>query len=301
MEAYYVETLNANMKADGMECFQQNVQPETLGARGHIHDAIELIYMKEGDFQVMVNEAQFVAERGDVFLFRSNAMHRIYAQSQPVNQYYVLKVQPSFLLELGSEKNAIGYVLRFALAGSGAQVYWSARDPAGEKIRQAFDVLVSELNTEESCRDLSMKLAAGQVLLAILRELLKTEQQKGESTIAADSAAAQIYRMIRYINLHYGEELDARSCSELVNMSYSYFSRSFKRVTGRSFKEYLNEVRINHAQQLLMTTDMSVMQIALECGYNNVSYFIMLYKTIKGVTPLNSRKAEMGGERKDIE
>ena len=73
-------------------------------------------------------------------------------------------------------------------------------------------------------------------------------------------------------------------------MSYSYFSRCFKNVTGKTFKEYLNMVRINHAQRLLATTTLSVTQVALECGYNNISYFIAVYKSLKGETPLSSRR-----------
>jgi len=72
-------------------------------------------------------------------------------------------------------------------------------------------------------------------------------------------------------------------------MSYSYFSRIWKRIVRRSFREYLNEVRVSHAEHLLKTTSLPVTQIALECGYNNVSYFIAVYKELKGITPLSCR------------
>jgi len=68
-------------------------------------------------------------------------------------------------------------------------------------------------------------------------------------------------------------------------MSYSYFSRSFRRVTGLSFKKYLNQTRINRAEQMLLTGNGSVSEIAMECGYNSISYFISVYKSIKGTTP----------------
>ena len=218
-------------------------------------------------------------------------MHRILAGSMPLNQYYVLKVTPSFIMDLGSQKNAISYVLRLAVNGSRDKVLWRAGEPGSAELRAAFAALASELGSDGQCEDIARKLAAGRVMLTVLRDLIRLEEEQEIRMFAVDGASAQIYRVIRHINKHYQEELDAGSCSAMVNLSYSYFSRSFKRITGRSFKEYLNEVRINHAQELLMTTDKSVMQVALECGYNNVSYFIMLYKTMKGTTPLGSRKA----------
>ena len=139
------------------------------------------------------------------------------------------------------------------------------------------------------CLDLALKLSAAEVILAVLRDIIYREQQTGESLYANDSAAEQIYKAIKEINRRYSEPITAQSCAENVNMSYSYFSRSFKRITQKSFKEYLNEVRINNAERLLMTTDLSVTEIALECGYNNISYFIMVYKTLKGKTPFSHR------------
>ena len=57
-----------------------------------------------------------------------------------------------------------------------------------------------------------------------------------------------------------------------------------------SFKEYLNLTRVNHAERLLMTTQKSVTEISSLCGYNNVSYFISVYRRLKGRTPLRTAR-----------
>ena len=81
------------------------------------------------------------------------------------------------------------------------------------------------------------------------------------------------------------QNITAEDCSKIACMSYSYFSRSFRAVTGKNFKEYLNQVRVAHAEKALLTSDKSVTEVAAHCGYDNVSYFISVYKRIKGVTP----------------
>jgi len=80
----------------------------------------------------------------------------------------------------------------------------------------------------------------------------------------------------------------------MAYMSYSYFSRCFYRITGKSFKEYLNLTRINRAEKAILTTDKSVTEIAGDCGFNSVSYFISTYKKLKGVTPLSLRNHRGG-------
>jgi AraC-like DNA-binding protein len=73
-----------------------------------------------------------------------------------------------------------------------------------------------------------------------------------------------------------------------MGLSYSYFSRSFKRVMGMSFKKYLNMIRVNRAEQMLITGDHSVSEVAIECGYNSISYFISVYRSLKGTTPFKT-------------
>ena len=68
-----------------------------------------------------------------------------------------------------------------------------------------------------------------------------------------------------------------------------YFSRYFRNATGQTFTAYLNTIRMNHACQLLLETDDTVLEIALECGYENVSYFIRLFGNLMHCTPLQYR------------
>lgn len=290
MNDYYVETENSEMKEHGMEFFISRFQPCAAAVKAHIHDAIEILYIQDGKYNIFVGGEEYSAKEGDILLFRSNAIHRIYTMASTVNRYYVLKLMPSVFFELASRENAVSYVLRFSLSGNEGKVHWLAEELPGTGLKEAFDGLIREGGSTGPCADISMKIRVYQVLLAFLCDMIRREEQQGIRRLANDSAAAQIYKVLQWINKNFGEEVNAETCSRMINMSYSYFSRCFKRIIGRSFKEYLNEVRINHAEQLLVTTDINVTQIAMECGFSNVSYFISVYKAMKGRTPLSERK-----------
>ena len=290
MPNYTIEQLNPIMKEKGMEFFLQISQPETLCAKPHIHDSIEIIWVQEGSFKIQANDTEYQASKGELILFRSNTIHVISANSLPDNRYYVLKIKPSIFFELASEQNAISYALRFVLAGMNGKTFWSQKDTEENGITALYDQLIRECDGHPLCQDIAMKLCACRIVLTLLQDIIKDEYTRGIQGPSNDNAAAQIYQTIRLIHKQYADDLNARMCAAQASMSYSYFSRCFKNVTGKTFKEYLNMVRINHAQRLLATTTLSVTQIALECGYNNISYFIAVYKSLKGETPLSSRR-----------
>ena len=78
--------------------------------------------------------------------------------------------------------------------------------------------------------------------------------------------------------------------ANVCGMSPKYFCEYFKSMTGYTPVEYLNVSRISKAAKLLLNTDEPVTQIALDCGYNDLSYFIKQFGKHKGMSPGKFRK-----------
>ena len=97
-----------------------------------------------------------------------------------------------------------------------------------------------------------------------------------------------VQSVTEYVSENYSTAT-AKAAADYCNLSYSYFSRSFKRVMNQSFTEYLNYVRITKAEQLLSTTDKSISEIADEVGFSTASYFIEQFKKYKQKSPKQYR------------
>ncbi len=100
----------------------------------------------------------------------------------------------------------------------------------------------------------------------------------------------KIVQAKEFILEHYNDDLNMAVVSNYVSMNYSLFSYSFKQYTGQNFVNYLKEIRIEKAKELLAETDMKIVEISQTVGYENEKNFMKIFKAVCGVTPGEYRK-----------
>lgn len=285
---YYVEPENAALKTSGVELLYTYHNHEGNLIFPHIHESIEFLYILDGEFRVYADKSKYELKPGDLIMFCSNTIHRTYSMSSGTTHYFVIKIKPSVLISLAGGNSGYAYIFRFIL-NNGNKIHWTREELENTPIPSYACALMKEHDSPSIGTEVIRKTMAASILISILRD----DESQGRSQGTGDAgitAAHQIYKAIDYMNKNYSNEITVRECSRVVNMSYSYFSRMFQKITGKQFRRYLNEIRINHAEKLIMSTDRSITEIAMECGFNDVSYFISLYKSLRGVTPNTFRK-----------
>lgn len=98
---------------------------------------------------------------------------------------------------------------------------------------------------------------------------------------------------IRYVDQHFDEDLTVKHLAGRMGINSNYLSTLFKKETGKTFTQYLTDLRIEGAVKLLMETDANVSQIAKSVGYQDAQYFYRVFKKCTGKTPLSYRKLNM--------
>ena len=283
-KSYYIEKPKTE---DGVEFFFMNIKEGTVGVRAHIHNAVEFLYIKSGSFLVNADDNEFVTRENDLVIFRSNTIHSVLVKEKSEeSSYYVVKINPKVLLDLCGEALGAGYIMEFVVNREDSICHIPKEQLTDSIVPQIIESMIRELSAPTEYSNLVYKSGAIQLLIYVLKQ----RKSGSVSLLGRDLTALTVYKVINIINSRFSDNIDAASCAKEVNMSYSHFSRSFKKATGRNFKQYLNDVRIDRARKLLLTTNKSITEIALECGYNNISYFIMTYRTHRGITPGEDRK-----------
>ena len=105
----------------------------------------------------------------------------------------------------------------------------------------------------------------------------------------SEKSSRVIRQVAEYISAHYAEPLTLEEVAGHIHLNPSYLSTIFKKITNLSFREYLNKVRIEEAQRLLLNTDYSIIEISTACGFNDQSYFSKVFKRYTGMTPKRFR------------
>ena len=95
---------------------------------------------------------------------------------------------------------------------------------------------------------------------------------------------------IAYINDHYNQDLSLDMVAEHVGLNPAYFSTLFKKETGVNFSTYLLNHKIDNAKLLLANSNLSLINIAIEVGFDNQSYFSNVFKKATGMTPKQYRQ-----------
>ena len=268
---------------DGMEFFLQATPPVCVACAAHVHKAVELLYVKSGSFIVLLDGMEYAIEKGDLVLFCSNAIHHVFTKNLPENEYYVIKISPAFFLQFSSEDEGAEYVMRFAINRKGSKSIWTKEELEDTPLFSALQSLIAEHESNKYASQVAIKLKIMELLVEILRSDSPADEKAPHT-----QTAALIYNTMVFVRNHYAEDMDERELARSLGMSYSYFSRSFRRVTGMTFKQYLNRTRVNQAEKMLCRGSASVSEVATRCGYNSISYFISVYKNITGKTPYQS-------------
>ena len=151
-----------------------------------------------------------------------------------------------------------------------------------------LDKLIFENDSPDELSPAFIKVGLIELLLFIIR--CKNYEENVIKEIDVDNRIIQ--EVATYIYEHYADNLSLEYVADKFNLSRSYLSKKFKTATGFGFKEYIINVRIQNACNLLLETNKSITDIAFECGFNDSNYFGDAFRKAKGISPHKYRKNE---------
>ena len=111
--------------------------------------------------------------------------------------------------------------------------------------------------------------------------------------------ADTVYKVIEFIKENYMRHISLEEIARYTYMSKTYLSSLFKKETGYSISEYLNNIRIDRSQSLLVESDLSIIEIARICGFEDQSYFTKVFRKVTDITPKKFRESR-GSAKKDV-
>ena len=266
------------------------------GVKHHWHDEIEILYFMKGNFKVKINMESFPVEEECFFFVNPGEIHSVDCSGPATESAIVF--HPCILNFEHYDLAQTQLIQPLTKGEIQLPRFLDSSHPAFHKIKKEYlDILnvfhqtgmflSSEYQTvtEDIASQLFIRAGFLKMLGFLSSFSLLTQPEK------ADDYRVQIIKSsLEFIRKHYQEKIYIRDLAGNASMNEQYFCRFFKKILGKSPITYINEYRIKQAIILLQTTDSPVMDICLDCGFNNLGNFLREFKKDTGFTPLQYRK-----------
>lgn len=119
--------------------------------------------------------------------------------------------------------------------------------------------------------------------------ILNIADDKFDKTMNNKSFNPYIRKAIEYVHVHYSHDITIDSLCNYLDINKSYFCSLFKKYTGNTFSYFLNHFRVEKSKNLLINTDLNLLDIAIEVGFNNQNYYSMVFKKYTNMSPSKYR------------
>lgn len=240
----------------------------------HWHNETEFLFVRKGEFKLLLDNKEYIVRAGELCYIPSGAMHGgegidctyecidfdllgFMQQPSVVRQYLSALENKSYQIQNVFTRQQLGIlkcVSRMFAAARNQKKGWEMLVLAG-----MYDFFGTVLQEDYQ---------------------IPVDREKNDRT-----NVIQINAAIEYITYHYKEPILLEDLARVAALSPQYFCKYFHVVTGRTPVAYLNYYRVERACFLLEQKKYTVTEVAMECGFNDVSYFIRCFKKHKGITP----------------
>ncbi len=238
--------------------------PATCGCFAHWHGDVEILCFP-CDRDVVCERTEYRVKAGDLFVINSNALHAI--SIHPGKPYECLIIDSKF-----AENNDLPLtVLRFDEI---------VRD--AESLR-LFAAVREAIGSQEP-------FAAGAAKAAILALAVHLCRHHSHPVPEHHAHRDSVRQAIGYIHSHYAGPITIDELAAFVKVSKYYFCREFRRETGCTVVQYINNLRCREAERMLRGGLCTVGEAARLCGFENQSYFTRTFKSVTGVRPIDVRR-----------
>lgn len=255
----------------------------------HLHPFYELmLYLGEQKAKHYINGVPYEIKCGDIILLKPGLLHMSeYPAGNPSDRLIIQFSLPNTNKELKHFHQIL-----LSVFDAGCPIYRFA-DPVRKQIVGDFNIMFTYLHREE-CTDTSLgKHMLYHYFIEFLYHIYSNQDQNIYSPQKeSDGLTQKIYEINNYILSHYSENLTLDSLSKQFFISPFYLSHQFKEINQFTLTEYIQNTRIKNAQYLLMSSGLSITDIAAQCGFNSFSQFNRLFRRYCGCSPSNYQKQQ---------
>lgn len=272
------------------------IKMDRCAQRIHRHEYVQIVYIWKGRLQHVINDNVFDVFRGDIFVIPPYVPHYFIKGDAEHFELVEFEFIPEFISDRfsisvpGSGITDFAYLEPFLVVEKEVKPRLNLQG----RIQLEVETIISEVLREYDTREEGFELltrALLQKLLVLVGREFKRSLAGSESQALYDRHRDALQASIDFIGNNYAFDISLDDAARVAMLSQSYYRYLFKQMTQKTFTEYLNDLRISKAAELLKTCrDKKIIDICYEVGYNNVNHFNRIFRQSTGSTPMAFKK-----------
>ena len=258
----------------------------------HWHEEMEITLIREGMSDYRVGQEEFRAEEGDIILIPPYCTHSAYEIPGRTMVSDSLVFHLDLLGAQGQDLSASKYLRPLAEGQLQMPEVIRSSDKGYGEIKETFLRALDCFQSRPPFYEMLLRESLLHVIILLFEYGYIREPQEGHSTFIN---RLQLRNVLQYIAEHYREKIRVADLAGLSGFSESYFMSFFKQYVGMSCIQYINHYRVQKAAHALEETSQPVMEIAMDHGFDNISYFNLQFRKEFGMTPREFRSQHRKG------
>jgi AraC-like DNA-binding protein len=252
----------------------------------HTHNYIEVIYMCEGKTHHVIDGDDVMLKAGELLFLNQKAVQEIFPAAEhdiAINFIILPEFFDYALSMMGDEENLLRDFVINCLRGENASsgyIHFKVADiiPIQNLVENMIWTIWNKQPNKRSINQITM----GLLILQLMNytDLMVTTTENGRQKLVID--------VLRYVEEHYRDG-ELSQLANLLHCDMYWLSKEIKKLTGCNYTELVQKKRLNQAGYLLRNTSLSVMDVAMSVGYENMSYFHRIFQAQYGMTPRHYR------------
>ncbi len=262
--------------------------PESRTVVEHFHNAYELDFFIKADIEIFVKDMKYHITDGDVLFINAYDIHRVFYKTNQTYKRYIINFQPEFIHEL-TEVLQLEPILQSLKQRRNQKVNLDFKQR--NKMEELLKHLVS-IQTKISAypEDITLEPELKMNLILILNDFYNIGLSQGQLAVT-HFVGLKVKEAIHYMDKQYKVPIQLEDLAKLTGSSKYHLSHLFKKETHFTIIEYLQYRRVIEAQKLLVETDVPVIEVGMECGFQSLQHFYRVFKKIAKKSPLQYRRA----------
>nr|WP_307992221.1 AraC family transcriptional regulator [uncultured Niameybacter sp.] len=247
----------------------------------HYHNLLEISIVLSGEGYYFVDGKAIRVQKGSVIIFNPLVPHAWLADKDnpPIQKTFIF--YPTLLIgdEIEKEENQVFREYLHHMT----YLYIDKKESA--RYEELLESIYKEYIERKEGYQLTIKSLLLLFFVYIFRERINVQERKPKSSNYLD-----IEQAIKYMKNNFHNNISLEEVASKVYMHPNYFSTVFKKKCGISFAEYMNSLKVSMATELMQSTDLTIDEIAIKCGFSSLSNFYRVFKKIYKVSPAKYSK-----------